>query len=340
MDKVIQDRKKSFWGDERFHDISFSFEDSEEILKANRMILSLVSPVFEAMFYGDFAKQDPVPIKDIGYDTFKDFLYFIYTENFTLTTLEEAEQLFYVANKYEVVSIEAACERFIIKNIKNYDTEEVLRFAEMFNLKNLEWLSRLLKDHAPDPALPANWVPYKRGQPYPSHMVFVANDEDGFPIGIGRFKVEHDLLPGTFYTRERFVQVGYACTSHKNSEEFEVLCDGDLDWRETEKGDVDSQAVEGGKASGYEPLFIGKIVHEGKVVIGKIHRSHACLYIPWQAAEMKVSGKYFHLIDKNTPKRTERQLMPYYHRHASFDSDEENLRDGNNEAPLPPLALP
>lgn len=74
MDKIIQERKRTFWNDERFHDISFSFEDSKKLLRANKMILSLVSPVFEAMFFGDFAKQDPVHIKDIPYDVFKEFL--------------------------------------------------------------------------------------------------------------------------------------------------------------------------------------------------------------------------------------------------------------------------
>lgn len=68
----------------------------------------------------------------------------MYTEKFKISTLEEAEQLFYVANKYEVVSIEAACERFIIQNIKKYNPEDVLKFAEMFSLQNLEWLSRLV----------------------------------------------------------------------------------------------------------------------------------------------------------------------------------------------------
>lgn len=74
MEKTICERKKLFWDDSRYHDISFSFEGTDKILRANKMILSLVSPVFEVMFYGDFEKQDPVLIKDIDYKTFHQFL--------------------------------------------------------------------------------------------------------------------------------------------------------------------------------------------------------------------------------------------------------------------------
>jgi len=72
---VIAARKKEFWNQEKFNDIGFSFPpDSDKILRANRTILALCSPVFEAMFFGDLAEQDPVPIVDIDSDIFETFL--------------------------------------------------------------------------------------------------------------------------------------------------------------------------------------------------------------------------------------------------------------------------
>lgn len=77
MEKIICERKKEFWCDERFHDISFSFPQSESnhILKTNRMILTLCSPVFEAMFYGNLAEKcDPIQIVDIESHVFNSLL--------------------------------------------------------------------------------------------------------------------------------------------------------------------------------------------------------------------------------------------------------------------------
>lgn len=71
----MQKRKAEFWGQKAFHDIGFSFPETEKILYADRMILALCSPVFEAMFFGDLAeKQNPVPIVDVDPDVFEAFL--------------------------------------------------------------------------------------------------------------------------------------------------------------------------------------------------------------------------------------------------------------------------
>lgn len=61
-----------------------------------------------------------------------------------MSSLEEAEELFYVANKYEVENIETLCEKFIIKTIKNYNLEDVMKFSTIFNLKNLTWLAQFV----------------------------------------------------------------------------------------------------------------------------------------------------------------------------------------------------
>ena len=38
-----------------------------------------------------------------------------------------------------------------------------------------------------------------------------------------------------------------------------------------------------------EPLFIGRHEHGGSLVIGKVHLSHGCLYIPFGKKEVKYS---------------------------------------------------
>lgn len=170
-------------------------------------------------------------------------------------------------------------------------------------------------------------------------MVFAGYDSDGFPIGIGRFCVEKDTLPGTLFTKEGYVKVCFACKSHTNYEQFEILCDGNIDWVESEGGAVLDQSVEGGKSNGYyyDRLLVGKVEHKGQLVVGKVHPSHNCLYIPWGEAELKWSEKYLHLIDKNIPKRTERQGMPYF---DQYPADESGSETEDGEEVLEPVAMP
>lgn len=136
---------------------------------------------------------------------------------------------------------------------------------------------------------------------------FVAFDKDGFPLGVGRFKIQSDLIPGTFNIRNGFVTVSYACKSHIEQNEFEILCDGNIAWIESENGETKPRSVIGGRANNWENLYIGKVVRDGRTIIGKVHRSHQCLYIPWGEAEYKVQGKYQQMTDNNCPQEPDRR---------------------------------
>lgn len=57
MDQLIETTNKKIWEEGKFQDVSFSFPESENptILKANKVILAEVSPVFEVMFFVGFS---------------------------------------------------------------------------------------------------------------------------------------------------------------------------------------------------------------------------------------------------------------------------------------------
>lgn len=77
MDKIIEISNKKIWEENKFQDVSFSFPESEDgkVLHANKTILAEVSPVFEAMFFGELAeKRNPIPIVDVEPETFEAFL--------------------------------------------------------------------------------------------------------------------------------------------------------------------------------------------------------------------------------------------------------------------------
>uniref|UniRef100_A0A336M2N0 CSON008583 protein n=1 Tax=Culicoides sonorensis TaxID=179676 RepID=A0A336M2N0_CULSO len=336
MENIIKARKKEFWGQERFHNISFSFQENEgdqKVLKANKTILALCSPVFEAMFFGDLAeRRDPIPIVDVDYTIFEGFLRYIYTEEFHADSLEDAQNLFYVAHKYEVTCIESACELYMIHNIQKFDLSELISFADMFSMKNLMELCRLHMDHFPRPDLPAIWIKCKKGDALPPNTAFVDVDPtNNWPLGVGRFQHHGDLLPGTFNIKEKCVYAPYGGQSHKCEDDFEILCNGDLKWVESGNGVHEEKAVVGGRCNYHEELYVGKVTRENRPYIGKIHPSHRCLYIPYLTAELKVQDNYFILTDKHS--KTERQNKPYFDYHPYDDDEGDDDDDGDVDEP-------
>jgi len=60
--------------------------------------------------------------------------------------LDEAKHLFNLAQKYEVnnINMESACEQFILKNIKKFNLPDLIQFGDMFSMKHLVELCRLV----------------------------------------------------------------------------------------------------------------------------------------------------------------------------------------------------
>lgn len=158
-----------------------------------------------------------------------------------------------------------------------------------------------LKDHSPNTALAATWKPHKKGHPYPTGMCFAGVDDDGYPIGIARFRVRGNFIPGVLNIHNCLVEVSYDHTSHKETDNFEILCDGDLEWMELEKAKPNPQSVKAGNIGSCfpNPIFVGKVIYNEKLVVGRVYPNSGSIYIPWDGTEVKVDDKCFHLIDKN-----------------------------------------
>lgn len=159
--------------------------------------------------------------------------------------------------------------------------------------------------YAPDPTLPASWVSYKKGEPYPRGIVIAGYDEENYPIAVARFTVEGDLLPGTLRLRNCDLNVSWDGRKWIAGNNFQILCNGNVEWVESHFGHVHSQAVKGGKAYAgdsvdFEELFIGKITFNGVETVGKVHPEHRCLYIAWNDREIRVDSNYYQLIDLNS----------------------------------------
>jgi len=91
-------------------DIKFIFKGEEEGLpiveeiRAHKLILALVSDIFKNWFYGGFADNSTIEIKDVTKESFGAMIDFIYNKETNVTShdLENLCTLYYLADKYNI----------------------------------------------------------------------------------------------------------------------------------------------------------------------------------------------------------------------------------------------
>ncbi|VEN44524.1 unnamed protein product [Callosobruchus maculatus] len=110
-------------------------------------------------------------------------------------------------------------------------------------------------------------------------------DIDGHTIYVGRAFHAGDWMPAKVIPGKNVAYVAY------NGEEiavdrFQVLCEQQFDWVPCSGGNIPPDAVEGGRTSDGEVLYIGRAYHEGSHTVGKVHPSHGVCYIPFNYKEI------------------------------------------------------
>jgi speckle-type POZ protein len=137
--KIVDDFEKLLETN-KFHDVilNCSTGSSEKEFKAHKAILSVRSPVFQAMFENDLeeAKNNVVRISDIDPVVLKDLLSFIYCGK--ITNFENSCDLFVAADKYQIEDLMDYCHRWLLNNINEHNLIHCLRLAETYNKKELK----------------------------------------------------------------------------------------------------------------------------------------------------------------------------------------------------------
>ncbi|GMT29732.1 hypothetical protein PFISCL1PPCAC_21029 [Pristionchus fissidentatus] len=85
----------------------------DQRIHVSRQVLALHSPVFEAMFFGEFKEtnQAEIELKDIVYEEFIDLLHFIYPDRLEIKE-NNYEHILKLADRFEVKSAVAEVEQF------------------------------------------------------------------------------------------------------------------------------------------------------------------------------------------------------------------------------------
>lgn len=92
---------------------------------------------------------------------------------------------------------------------------------------------------------------------------------DGSTIYVGRAFHEGDMIPAKVIPEKRIAYVSYNGEEHPK-DEFEVLCQGEFAWEFSNNGKVPPDAVIAGQTSSGEPLYVGRVLHNGSQTIGKV----------------------------------------------------------------------
>jgi Protein of unknown function (DUF3421) len=104
---------------------------------------------------------------------------------------------------------------------------------------------------------------------------------------VGRAFHEGDMVPAKVIPNKQSAFICYGGEEHAK-DQIEVLRSGSFVWEFCKGGEVAEGAVEIGKTSDGEPLYMGRALHCGTQTPGKVQTSHGCLYIPFNGEEVAI----------------------------------------------------
>jgi len=124
---------------------------SKMAIPTHKFVLSICSPVFFAMFYGEMAeKSDSIDLPDCQYEGVLEMLRYMYSEEVKLNE-SNVMQVLYVAKKYILPSLADECIDFLLRNMDPTNVFSILTLGQQFNEKSLvdqcwELIDRETKD--------------------------------------------------------------------------------------------------------------------------------------------------------------------------------------------------
>lgn len=121
------------------HDTNSTSKDhGSELIYAHKFLLSLGSPVFQAMFYGNMADpRQEIPLSDCHPRSFIEFIRYLYSDEVHLTSGNVFE-LLYLAKKYIVPFLAESCCRFLTAELRESNVFRILEHARLFSESDLE----------------------------------------------------------------------------------------------------------------------------------------------------------------------------------------------------------
>jgi len=130
---------KNFLSDVRFvvQKAAHGESESKQVIPAHKFVLSISSPVFEGMFYGELAETtDLIELPDCEYESLLELFRYMYSDEVILSGSNVMEVL-YLAKKYVVPSLAAKCTEYLQDNLDPSNVFSILPSAQKYEEKNL-----------------------------------------------------------------------------------------------------------------------------------------------------------------------------------------------------------
>ena len=126
-----------------FSDVKFvvpkaiSESESKQVIPAHKFVLSISSPVFEAMFYGELAETgDPIELPDCEYESLLELFRYMYSDEVNLSG-RNVMGVLYLAKKYMVPSLADRCTKYLEDNLDPSNVFSILPSAQKYEEKDL-----------------------------------------------------------------------------------------------------------------------------------------------------------------------------------------------------------
>lgn len=140
-----------------------------------------------------------------------------------------------------------------------------------------------------------DWV--KVSKNLPKNAIVGGRAREDCPIYIGRVKEFGELKPvGVIKAKHTGKITAHLAYGGRETvvdipkHGCEVYCEGDVRWMRAFYGNLPHGAIPVAPTSRHnaldETMYVGRATYMGQLIVGKVHPSHECLYIPYQGTEI------------------------------------------------------
>ena len=138
---TIRERNKFMFNNNLFSDVKFivrgANDESKTVIPAHKFVLSISSPVFSAMFYGELAETgDSIEMSDCDYESLLELFRHMYSDEVNLSG-SNVMQILYLSKKYMLPSLTEKCTEFLRSNLDATNAFSILPSAQIYEEINL-----------------------------------------------------------------------------------------------------------------------------------------------------------------------------------------------------------
>ncbi|KAL9980020.1 hypothetical protein ACROYT_G008551 [Oculina patagonica] len=140
---TIKERSKYMFNNDLFSDVKFvvpkaiNESESKQVIPAHKFVLSISSPVFEAMFYGELAETgDSIELPDCEYESLLELFRYMYSDEVILSG-NNVMGVLYLAKKYIVPSLADKCTKYLQDHLDPSNVFSILPYAQKYEGNDL-----------------------------------------------------------------------------------------------------------------------------------------------------------------------------------------------------------